>query len=420
MKVTELSHEDAGQLEHTIDARTPIPSAPLSILLVIPGYPPVLGGAEMHASRLAGALARRGHRVEVITTWDPRMPKAGRWADPDGIPVRAIGRSLPAAWRPRAFVMEVARSLLVHPRRYDVVHVFLPGLHVVSALVAGAITGVPGAVMFGGVHEIPRLHTSRFGRLQLRTIRGLARRVIVLNAPMKDDVMAFGVDAARIETHPCSVDPTDFAPVGPEQVASLRSRHGVPANVPVVLFTGRFVAEKALPTLLDAFALVRRSASDALLLLAGDGPLRESLEGRANQLGPGAVRFCGTLPPEGVRELLQLSDVFAFVSSSEGIPCSVIEAMSCARPAVVSEAPGVAQLIEDGVHGLVVAAGDVRGTADAIVRLMSDHALAARVGAAARQRVLESFSSDRVAANHELMYRAMRTSAPRRPSRLRA
>ena len=417
MTVTEVARETRGKLESGIAGRAPVTSRPLSILLVIPGYPPVLGGAEMHASRLAGALARRGHRVEVITTWDSRMPPSGHWTDPNGIPVRAVGRSLPAAWRPRAFVLEVGLSLLMHPRRYDVVHVFLPGLHVVSALVAGAITGVAGAVMFGGAHEIPSLHKSRYGRLQLRTIRALARRVIVLNEPMKADVLAFGVDAARIETHPCSVDPTDFAPVSPEQVASLRSRHGIPANVPVVLFTGRFVAEKALPTLFDAFALVRRSAADAILVLAGDGPLRESLEGRARQLGPGVVRFCGTLPPDGVRELLQLCDVFAFVSSSEGIPCSVIEAMSCARPSVVSEAPGVAQLIEDGVHGLVVAAGDVRGTAELLVRVISDHALATRLGAAARQRVLESFSSDRVAANHELMYRAM--TAPRRPSRLR-
>lgn len=393
------------------------PAAALSILLVIPSYPPVLGGAEMHVSRLAAALARRGHYVDVITTWGPPMPDVGHWNDAAGIPVRAIGRMLPAALRARAFVVGAGVALLSRARCYDAVQVFLPGLHVVSALVAGALVGVPGAVMFGGAHEIPLLRTSRFGRLQLRVIRRLARRVVVLNAPMKDDVLGIGVDDARIVAHPCSVDPRAFAPASPEQAAELRSKHDIPQDAAVVLFTGRYVTQKALPTLIEAFAFVRRSIPRALLVLAGDGPLREQIrELAARLLDPDAVRFCGTLSPDGVREYLQASDVFAFLSSSEGIPCSVIEAMSCGLPSVVSAAPGVAQLIANDVEGMVVRVGDPRAAADALVRVLSDRAFAARLGAAARQRAIASFSSDVVAANHERMYRAMMARRPDNPA----
>lgn len=408
MSVSDEVIHPVGAEARRFFARTEVEHPPLSILFVIPSYPPVLGGAEMHASRLAAALAARGHHVEVITTWAPPMPNAGRWRDPAGIPVRGVGRALPDTLRPRAFVLRAAVALLHSRHRFDVVQIFLPGLHVVTALAASAVARIPCAVMFGGAQEIPALRRSRLGRLQLSTIRRFARRVVVLNTPMRDDVRGFGVEDTRIASHPCSVDPETFAPGTPERVIALRARHAIAPRAPVVLFTGRFVTEKALETLIEAFALVRGTLHDAVLVLAGDGPLREPLEDLARRtLDAGAVRFPGRLPPDEVADYLQAADAFAFISSSEGIPCSVIEAMSCALPCVVSDAPGVAQLIDHDIHGLVVPIGDASATAHALVRVLSDRILASKLGTAARARAIEAFSSDVVAANHERMYRAM-------------
>ncbi len=84
--------------------------------------------------------------------------------------------------------------------------------------------------------------------------------------------------------------------------------------------------------------------------------------------------------------------------------------MSRGLPCVVSDAPGVAQLIEHERHGLVVPAGDAEATAAALVRVLSNPDMAKAFGAAARQRVLQSFSSPVVAANHERMYLEMLTT----------
>jgi glycosyltransferase involved in cell wall biosynthesis len=402
-------------LEEVAVDRAPLPASAnaggtsLSILFVIPGYPPVIGGAEMHASRLAAALGRRGHRVEVVTIATPPMPNEPRWSDPAGIPVRAIGCRLPPSLRPRAFVIGVAIRLLA--RRYDAIQIFLPGLHVVSALAVGALYDVPGAVMFGSPLEVPKLRATRFGRLQLATIRRLAQRVVVLNAEMKHDFLSIGVSPDRIIAHPCSMDPALFAPVTRSRVLELRGHQGLDPDAPVVVFTGRLAAQKGLPTLIDAFARVRQSLPNAILVLVGDGPLRESLEERAEQrVGRGVVQFAGKQSPDGVREYLQSADAFAFVSTSEGIPCSVIEAMSCGCACVVSDAPGVAQLIGHDIDGWIVPTDNAEATASALVRVLTDRELASRLGRAARERAITSFSSDVVAANHERMYREMMAS----------
>lgn len=383
--------------------------APLSIVFVIPGYPPVLGGAEMHASRLAAALSRRGHRVEVLTMASPPMPNEANWRDDAGIPVRALGVHWPASLRPRVFVLGVGLRLL--SRRYDVMQVFLSGLHQVTALAAGAMRGVPAAVMFGGPGQTVAVANARLGRLQLLAIRRLARRVVVLNTAMRQQFESIGVEPARIVSHPCSVDPDAFAPVTESRRRELRIAQSLPLDAPVVAYTGRLVAEKSLPTLIDAFAIVRRTMPNAVLSLVGDGPLRAELERHAEHLlGAGVARFMGTLPPVRVREHLQSADAFAFLSANEGIPCSVIEAMSCACACVVSDDPGVSQLVEDDVQGLVVPTGDAQATAHALVKILTDRPLAHRLGAAARARAIGSFSSDLVAANHERMYREMMES----------
>jgi glycosyltransferase involved in cell wall biosynthesis len=391
----------------------------LSILFVTPAYPPVLGGAETHAARLAATLTRRGHHVTVVTMWAPSMPRAMKWVDPAGVRVRSVGRRLPVVWRARAFVLASALAPLLARRKYDVVHVFLAGLHGTSALLGSAIRSIPAALMFGGPSEIAALHTTRLGRLQLISARRFARRVVALSASIRTDLCALGISETRIVSQACSVDPFDFEPLPADRMLELRDRHAIARDARVAVFTGRFVAEKSLHTLVEAFGLVRQTLPDALLILVGEGPLRTALEA-SSVSHAAAVRFAGRLPSSGVREHLQLSDVFALVSSSEGLPCAVIEAMSCARAAVVSDAAGVAQLIDDGVHGLVVPIGAVRATADALVRLLLDPALAARLGAAARARAIDRFSADVVATSHERMYAEMLVRPGGKTARLTA
>jgi glycosyltransferase involved in cell wall biosynthesis len=101
---------------------------------------------------------------------------------------------------------------------------------------------------------------------------------------------------------------------------------------------------------------------------------------------------------------LQASDVFALLSSNEGLPCSLLEAMSVGLPSVVSDIPANVQLVETEVHGLHAALGSTNSIAAALKRLLLDAPLRARMGAAARQRVLAGYSIDKVMERYETLF----------------
>lgn len=381
------------------------PPRPLRILLALPGYPPVVGGAEVHASRLAGALRRLGHQVHVLTIYTPPMPAAGHWRDPVGIPVTAIGRHLPPSWRPRAFVAAVARRVLL-PRAYDVVHCLLPGLHNVTALLAARARGTASLVMYGGPGDIARVRQSPLGRLQLRTIRWLADRVIVLSNVMGEDFAGLGVPPERLAFLPCGFDPAVFAPAEEEERRRARQQYGLAPEDFVVVSVGRLVPDKRFPVLLQAFAAAAALARGVRLLIAGDGPEREPLESMARSLRLGGVDFLGARPNSQIAGLLAAGDVFALASSSEGLPCALVEAMACGLPCVITDIPGMRQLIEPYGEGLVVPVDDAAVLSEALLALRRDRALARRLGRSARERALRDYTLEAVARRHIALYRA--------------
>jgi glycosyltransferase involved in cell wall biosynthesis len=228
---------------------------------------------------------------------------------------------------------------------------------------------------------------------------------MILNPGMAEEATAAGLDPDRLLWMPNPVDTDEFAPCSPERRRELRARFGIEPSAPAIIFTGRLAPEKELPSLIRAFAAVRRDVPDATLVLVGDGPVRSQLEMLAAGLSlADAVRFTGRQTGAEVREWLQASDVFALVSSNEGLPCSLLEAMSVGLPSVISDIPANVQLVENEVHGLDAALGSPDHIAGALNRLLGDAPLRARLGAAARQRVLAGYSIDQVVDRYETLF----------------
>lgn len=385
--------------------RERVSDEPLRILLAIPFYPPVVGGAEMHVSRLAAALARRGHHVHVITTYAPPMQRTRRWRDPNGIAVTSVAHSLPVALRPRAFVFEVAKRIALAIPRYDMVELFLPGLHLPAGLMAARWRGTGSAVMFGGNHEVPRLTTLRRGRWQLAALRQWADRVVVLNEEMRRDVIATGVPVERTTWLPCSVDTSSFSPPDASARRALRERLHLPDDAFVVAFVGRLVPAKNLPALLHGVARYARAGRPIVMCLVGDGPERPALEAIAGEAPAGTVRFLGARQGQDVADVLRASDVFAMLSHSEGIPCALIEAMAVGLPSIVHDIPSLAQLVEHDVHGLRVAVDNPTELQLALESLSSSDVRRRRMGDMARALAVAEYGVDVVAAQHERLYR---------------
>jgi glycosyltransferase involved in cell wall biosynthesis len=160
----------------------------------------------------------------------------------------------------------------------------------------------------------------------------------------------------------------------------LPTRSGVEAEPAEVLFVGRLSPEKGIEELVAA-------TQGMNLVVAGDGPLRH--------LVPEALGF---VPHDELGELYDRAAVVVCPSYREGLPLCVLEAMAHGKPVVASAVGGIPELVEDGVTGLLVEPGDVAGLRAALERLLADPMLRRRLGRAARKRVAERCSWERVTA----------------------
>jgi glycosyltransferase involved in cell wall biosynthesis len=164
------------------------------------------------------------------------------------------------------------------------------------------------------------------------------------------------------------------------------STNGMPA--PIRLTTlARLYVTKGLNYLLDTIVLVKKVHPQAQFKVYGDGPLREELLAYARQLGlKGEEIFVGAFTSrQELSDIFAHTDIYVMSSILEGLPISLLEAMSYARPIVTTPAGGSAEAIKDGVNGILCEMRNPARLADAICRLIEDPALRQRLGQAARK-----------------------------------
>jgi glycosyltransferase involved in cell wall biosynthesis len=228
---------------------------------------------------------------------------------------------------------------------------------------------------------------------------------------MEQEAKNVGLDPLRLGWMPNPVDTDVFHPCSSSEREQRRRELNISPDTPLVIFVGRLDRQKELPWLLGAFKIVVSERPRAMLALVGDGPLRAQMVQLARDLGiERNLIFAGRLDAGGVLKWLQASDVFTLVSAVEGLPCSLIEAMSAGLPALVSEIPAHTQLVETEIHGLVTPMGNLEGIAGGLIRLLDDPELRARMGAASRRRILAQYSTPRVTDNYETLFAEMLAS----------
>lgn len=169
---------------------------------------------------------------------------------------------------------------------------------------------------------------------------------------------------------------------------------------PLLIACGRLGPQKDFPTLLRAFARVRAARNDASLWILGRGPDQPALERQATSLGLGeSVRFLGfQLNPF---KFMAAGDVFVLSSAWEGFGNVVVEAMAAGAAVVSTKCDfGPAEIITDGVSGLLCPVGDDRAMADRILRLLADPVRRTAMARAGRERSVD-FDSEKITREYE-------------------
>ncbi|WP_298817304.1 glycosyltransferase [Chloroflexus sp.] len=380
---------------------------------------------------IAAGIVGRGHQVTLVAPWHPELRRQERergielrffrYAPHPSLNIWGYAQSLQSdtqvreqAWLAAPFALPASmmalRREIIQARRarrpFDLVqaHWVLPnGLP--AALVAARYR-LPLVVSLHGSD----IYLAEMQRSMGKVARFVFRRAAAVTACSADLSMRgvkLGASPMRTFVIPYGVNPSQFRP-DPAIAQAFRAQWGIPAEAPLVLGLGRLVTKKGFTILLDAWPAVLRMHPTARLVIAGYGDLRPALEAQAARLGIApTVLFTGQLDREQAAAAMAAADVFALPIIREGVdglPNVLLEAMGAARPIVAARVAGVADVIDDGVHGLVVPERDGAALAAAISRLIGDRALAERLGAAARQRIVTELTWENTAARYEAAF----------------
>jgi len=175
---------------------------------------------------------------------------------------------------------------------------------------------------------------------------------------------------------------------------------------PVLGFVGRLTDQKGVDVLLRALPTVQQHYARSVLLIAGDGPLRQSLENLTRKLGiEQAVRFLGF--HQDVPRFLTEVDLLVVPSLYEPFGFVALEGMASGTPVVASQVGGLSESVVDGVTGKLVPAGDPAALAKAVVEMLADPVRAHAMGLAGKERVQRHFSRQAMLGEYERVYRTL-------------
>jgi phosphatidylinositol alpha-mannosyltransferase len=374
----------------------------MRVALVTEFYYPHLGGVTEHVHNLAHTLIQSGHHAIIITS---HMTESGRGHEhglPDGDPayVHRIGTSR-VVYSAGSFA-RVTTGIRLHQQireilrreRIDLVHVH-GGLNPVLGLVA------PDAA---GDLDIPVVATfhSWFGRSALCRIfrRPLQKRldrhaaVIAVSQPVVDaHARYFEADWKII---PNGVDTSFFRPV-----SSAPSSDG-DGNAEL-LFLGRLDPRNGLDTVLSAMPAVLEQFPEVRLTIAGDGPLRSVYKRLAAPIER-HVDFIGSV--NGNRPAVySRADLYLCPTTKASFGITLLEAMACATPMVVSDITGFRELVSGGDEALLVPKSDPGAWANAVITLLRDQRRREQMGAAGLTKVAR-FAWPHVAQEVTAVYRS--------------
>jgi glycosyltransferase involved in cell wall biosynthesis len=303
--------------------------------------------------------------------------------------------------RPR--VRKLDPSLVWRLRRqlrrggYQVLHTHLFGAHLHGSLAALGLGDLRSVMTLHSVREDNQWQRWAYGSLLPRADRVVACSAEV--AAVMGSRYAASVDG-RLRTIPNGIDAARF---GVLSKARARSDLELEGSSAVIVAIGRLSEPKGYPVLVKAMPLLLARIPAAMLLIAGEGPLRPHLESLVASLGIGAhVRFLGLR--RDVPRILAAGDVFALSSLWEGLPMVLLEAMAAGLPCVATRVGGVPEAIRDREEGLLVPPGDAEALAESLISCLEDRDLATRLTTRAKARVDRDFSARRMADEYASLY----------------
>lgn len=375
----------------------------LNIAVFTDSYKPYVSGVVNSIDTFHREMHRLGHKYFIFAPGYPGYA--------DSEPGVFRFRSVKAPTNPDfrlAIPLSPSVTGLLKKLQVDVVHTHSPFLMGGLGARSAHRLGLPLVFTYHTLYE-EYVHYSPIARgLAKRLMRKISRdycnkcdAVVTPTQVIRDLLVRYGV-RTEIAVNPTGIDLTTYENLDRNW---LRLKYGIPAEHRILLFVGRLGEEKNVRFLLRSFARVADADPKTTLVLVGGGPLREELERQAQNAGLASrVVFTGPMLPSVMPRAYAGGDIFVFASMTDTQGMVITEAMAAGLPVVAVRAYGAANVIDDGINGLLTS-NDETEFAEAMALLLTDTTLLNRLAARTREKA-EEMSSTRCAKRLEQVYQS--------------
>ncbi len=351
------------------------------------------GGISQYILSVGEAFIRKGHQVAVVSSGGEMEEEfRGKGFKLVRLPIRTKSELSPQIYWSLPRLIDLIKS-----EKIDVLHAHTR-ITQVMATWASRATGRPFVTTCHGFYK------RRLGR---RLLAAWGNRVVAISDPVADHLReTFGVPREEVRVIYNGIDLQRFRErFLTHNACTVRGEYGFPEDARVVGVTARLVPDKGHEYLIRAVSGLAAEFPDLRLLIVGDGRYREYLQELAKSLHL-LDRMCFTGNLQDVSKPLAAMDLFVLPAVwREGFGLSIVEAMACEKPVVVTNIWALNALIQNGVNGILVEPRNVADLSEGIRRVLRDDDFRQKIGRQGRETAKERFSLDRMAEELEGVYR---------------
>lgn len=377
---------------------------PIKVLHVITRLIP--GGAAEIVLNLCSGLKERGFQVELAGALDPRMAKTVRKIDIPFHPIPEFKREVNPLYDLWAF-LRLFR--LIKDGGYQIVHTHTSKAGILGRL-AARLAHVPlivhtphGSIFHPTFFGLPKRWS--FALIERLAARWADRLVPYSQSEVRDYLDCRIAPPKKYSVVPAAFDLNRFNPQK-VNIAEKKRELGLPEDSFVIGMIARLSPEKGHSAALKAFQKVHKEIPNALLLMVGDGELREEIYQRVTSMGL-ENRVIMTGYRRDIPEITPILDVSFIPSLWDCSPRSILEAMVCMVPVIATAVGGIPEMITNGETGLLAPSGDTEAMAQCILRLYGDKGLRKRLSARAAEKVQELFGPSQTIERMIQLYREL-------------
>jgi len=327
----------------------------MNILMVSMDFPPTVGGIAAHVYELSHAMAAKGHKVNVVA----RALKHGTYPPSDLVDIRPIALKFIAplyGLQIRSFIRDILPEV-----KPDIIHI-----HGMGPLEWYNITAVPLVYTNHTSGYLNRIKKGGIRRMAL--LKRLFKKPLLFLAPSRELLeVPFPITAVQ-KFIPNGVDSAKYM-FDPELRNKFRKKLDLQDNQPMGILTRRMVPKNGVAYLAKAAKYITNDKM--FLLLIGDGPEKEALEGSLYRYIPGRYRMLGAMKHDEIIPYYSAADFSVLPSLMEATSISGLEAMASGLPLVGTRVGGIPELIEDGKNGFLCEPANEKDLAEKIDLLLS-------------------------------------------------